>query len=191
MITLPQSKRWTGDGFGNTYARILTQVKRTDEVALYERTVESSKRIEGFEVFLVKIRHKGDALPGGAVEAEDREVYPGSSAFGRIAWHVTDKAAAEKLFDKLVNGEPVEDVPVEAVTDETPETPSQPKTPTVILLPVGEFSVKDLAESNKVEYPIAYLFVKDQLEKKLIQVLREERRSVKGKPTKIYGKTNQ
>ncbi len=72
------------DRVGNTR---FVQVKRTSDVAMYRReNMDGSLR--SFEVFIVKNRKKGDALPNGAVEKEDRECYPGTSAFGRIAYQI-------------------------------------------------------------------------------------------------------
>lgn len=109
MINLPLVKRWTGDGYGDASARLLTQVKRTATVALYERLVEKDKRPEGYEVFIIKMRHKGDALPGGLVEQEDREVYPSAGSFGFSAYHIYGLTNAQVKFDELVERERVKE----------------------------------------------------------------------------------
>lgn len=55
-----------------------------------------------------------------------------------------------------------------------------------LLLPVGEFSVKELAEQNKVDYPIAFIFVKEQMAAGAIEKTRSERRAAKGKETQLF-----
>lgn len=91
--------RWTGDGFGNANARIIKQVKRIGDVALYERTVEANGRQDGYEVIKIS-RHNGYTLGGQTVEPA--ETYPGASQFGKSAWSVASLAAAEALFNQKV-----------------------------------------------------------------------------------------
>jgi hypothetical protein len=55
-------------------------------------------------------------------------------------------------------------------------------------IPDGEFSTNELADFNKVQYPIAFLFLKYALAKGMIRYVRDERRNAKGKATKIYTK---
>jgi hypothetical protein len=197
MKTLELVKRWTGDGYGDAGARIFTQVKRNEKVALYRRTVESTGSYDGHEVFLIKMRHKGDKLPGGMVEAEDREVYPSANSFGRTAWGMGG-AAAEAKFQELtdkVNGvvhepeeTPEEDAQENEAPSDAPKHRGRPKRemPTFVL-PDGEFSVKELAASNGVEYVVAYQFVKQE-EGKTVIPTRSERRAARGKETQLYKK---
>ena len=198
MKELPLVKRWTGDGFGDADARIFTQVKRNEHVALYRRTVEATGKYDGHEVFLIKVRHKGDKLPGGLVEAEDREVYPSANAFSKIAWQMGLGACEQKFqemtdrMNGIVHEKPEEPEEEEAETPaaagEEPKHRGRPKKelPTFVL-PDGEFSVKDLAAANSVEYVTAYQFVKQE-EGKTIVPTRSERRAEKGKPTQLYSK---
>jgi hypothetical protein len=174
MKSLELIKRWTGDGFGDAGARLLTQVKRNDKVALYSKTVENGGIQEGYEVFLIKMRYKGDKLPGGLVEEEDREVYPSANSFGKTAWQISTLARAEEKFEALTKCE-IEDESV--------------KEPITLMVPVGEFTVGEMAEANKIEYPKAFLFIKSAVEAGSVKFVREERRNAKGKPSKIYSKS--
>ena len=94
--------RWTGDGFGNSCARIIKQLKRVGNIALYERRVEKDNALDGYEV--VKIgRHNGYILGGQTIEPA--ETYPGSSAGGRDAVYPNRLDRAEQLFAEWVKEE--------------------------------------------------------------------------------------
>lgn len=171
MKTLPLEKWWSGDGYGSDPI-LLKQVKRTDTVALYERIRHGE--LEGFEVFIIKVRHKGDKLPGGAVEEEDREVYPSAGSFGFGASSVSNLGRAKIVFDEMV---------AESVAEK--ETPTPEK---AIIIPVGEFSTIEMAAANELSYPTITLWIKAALGEKSIEFVREERRNAKGKATKLYRK---
>lgn len=88
--------RWTGDGFGNSYSRIIKQIKRVGDIAIYERRVEKSNTLDGYEV--VKIgRHNGYTLGGQYVAPA--ETYPGASQFGKQAWSCLTLDQAEQCFN--------------------------------------------------------------------------------------------
>jgi hypothetical protein len=91
--------RWTGDGFGNASARIIKQIKRVGDLAIYSRVVERSGAQDGYEV--VKIgRHNGYTLGGQYVDPA--ETYPGSSQFGKTAWSCITLSQAERIFAEKV-----------------------------------------------------------------------------------------
>lgn len=157
MRTLELVKIWSGDGLGPSSAVTLTQLKRTENVALYQRTQKNGMP-QGYEVFLIKKRLKGQALPGGQVEQEDRECYPGANSFGKTAWAPGSLAHAEKIYSELVKGKGA----VEGDEDDTEETPTV-KTPVVLKavtttpavktivplkFPAGEFTHSELATLN-------------------------------------------
>ena len=58
----------------------------------------------------------------------------------------------------------------------------------VLILLDGEFSVKELAEKNGVDYPIASIFLKEQESAGLVKRTRTERRAAKGKETQLFSK---
>lgn len=196
MITLPPVKVWTGDGYGATDARILTQVKRTEKVALYHRTVKRTGTSEGYELFFIKMRHQGDPLPGNTFEKEDREVYPSAGSFGKTAWHHHNLAYAEKRFEELANPQ----VKLELVEDEseaTVETPEESShsevisgaAPVVLKMPEGEFTTKELAAFNNVEYSVAFLWLKTVVSIKQVKVVGQRKvLGQRGKPAVTYAK---
>lgn len=181
MNQLEKEKIWTGDGFGASEYVLLTQLKRTETVALYERKSQKGTVFGGYELFIIKMRHKGDPLPGGMFEKEDREVYPSAGSFGKTAWHIWDRTVAEKRYAELVQ-KGIDDTAV----GEDGELISAKKKELVI--PVGEFTVTKFAEANSVNYVTAFQFVKAALGEKKIKFLREEHLHAKGKPSKIYEK---
>lgn len=197
MKILEPVKIWTGDGLGQAGAVTLTQLKRTPTVALYQRTQKNGMP-QGYEVFMVKIVKAGTPQLGGGVVEEDYEVYPRANSFGKTAWAPGSLGHAEKIYENLVKGLKPCDVGEDVDEDEdggaeAPET-TEPKAKRVkkdlpvLTLPATEFSVKELAEQNKVEYSVAYLTVKAALEAKTVKLVRTERRAAKGKETSIYAK---
>jgi len=197
MKELPISRIWTGDGRGATDAVTHTQIKRAADVAMYSVTNKAGK-IVSYEVFHIKKRLKGQALPGGLFEAEDREVYPSANSFGKSAWSPGSLENAESIYDNLVNGKHVhdnDDVEDVTITDDVEiQKPTSGRRGRVkgerpsLTIPLAEFSIKELAELNNVDYPIASVFVKEAMMEKSIAFVKEERRNVKGKATKIYKK---
>lgn len=91
--------RWTGDGFGNASARVIKQMKRVGDVAIYERIVEKTSTVDGYEVVRIG-RHNGYTLGGQYVAPA--ETYPGSSQFGKSAWSCSTLERAETLFAQKV-----------------------------------------------------------------------------------------
>jgi hypothetical protein len=92
--------RWTGDGYGNANARLIKQVKRVGDIAMYSRTTEKTGQIDGYEVVRIS-RHNGYTLGGQYVAPA--ETYPGSSQFGKSAWSCSTLDRAEALFaEKLM-----------------------------------------------------------------------------------------
>jgi hypothetical protein len=190
MIKLQESFI-SGEG-GFSYAPLTyTQLQRTEKTALYQRS-RDGKPFD-YEVFLIKIDPKGKMIFKKMVE-EDTEKYPSNEQFGRIAWSFRHKAAAETMFQKISN--PASSVEIEIGTDAETEESSEtiavaeiaPKKETVITVPDIEFSVGELAEQNKIQYPIVFLFVKAEVAKGTIVFVRDERRHAKGRATKIYRK---
>jgi hypothetical protein len=165
-----------------------------------------------FEVLVPNIKRAGDykvPTPVGEPQRyknypEDLEEYPGASLFGFIAWEFRSKASALERFNELVKGAvEVPDAVVgegdddeESTTSDNPQkaelVDSAPKRRgrqkgerPVLNMPTGLFSTNDLCIHNKVEYPVAAVFVKEGLNK-VLWFAKEERRSIKGPMTKLY-----
>lgn len=178
MKILPINRRWTGDSFGDSYARIFKQLKRNDKVALYQRVIESSGNAEGYEVFHIKMRLKGQALPGGVFEQEDREVYPSANSFGKTAWQIDDLARANICFDELTKEETDKDITETEVENEDSSVKTDPAT--------SLFSTQEYADSKGIAYPIAYLTIKAAIEAGKMKFVKSERRNSRGKETKLF-----
>lgn len=168
------------DGFGAN-RRIYTQVKRNKHVALYKRTIEASGRIEGYEVFAVAVKPKGTKVYSAVLE-DDEEQYATASQFGvHDAAFVMTMDRAEEYFKQFT-----ENFEHKLEKQETKAKGESVKH--ALTIPVKEFTVTDLAEANSVNYTSAFLFVKAEVEKGSIKFVREERRHIKGKATRIYTK---
>jgi hypothetical protein len=197
MKLLPLERTWTGDGHGAYDPVIHKQVKRTETVAMYSCQKQSATKISGYEVFLVKKRLKGQALPGGLFEQEDREVYPAAGSFGKIAWACSTLERAEQLFVELTTGKvaTVEDAP-ESEETETVEVVEPARVSTrgkkedhkaAMVFPAGEFTMKDIEALNTIPFSSLYFIVKEFIKEGTVQEVRKEPRG-KGKPTVIYKK---
>lgn len=171
MKELEKEKQWSGDGYGANFV-MLRQVKRNERAAIYARHTEKGTRFDGYEVFEIKKRLKGQPLPGGGCEAEDREVYPSANSFGKSAKHVMDMKKAEFWFNEFTK-KASEDTETEAVT---------------FTIPVKEFTTGELAEANSITYNEAQAFLKSCLANNSIKFLRKERRNARGKESSIYSK---
>jgi hypothetical protein len=152
----------------------------------------------GFETVRVG-RHDGYEIAG--VQVEPAETLPGNEQWGMKGWSFPTLFAAELKFEELLGKTPVQtcdDVEGEDCS-ETSETPTtEPRVAghrgrakgerPQLIMPDSEFTVKELADANKVDYPVAFLFIKESVVAKTIQFLRTERRNAKGKESSIYVK---
>jgi len=197
MITL-KKQFVSGVGGFATEPRTYTQLMRTETVALYSRSVNSV--IKDYEVFKIKILPKGTRI-FQLITEDDEEKYPGSSQFGRIAWSYNQYQAALHCYNSLckngTNGMSIVDDDTDIDDDEKNEI----ETPVVkvekiakvkkdLIVPVGEFTVGEMAEQNSVNYVTAFLWVKSSVGDGSVKFVRDERRNVKGKLSKIYSKTS-
>lgn len=178
-----------------------TQIKRTDKAAVYMRSQNGLPY--DYETFLIKIKSKGEyPLPNGKFQVltDDTEQYPTSSLWGRIAWSYTNIGLAMVKFHELIHGkindevintdESVVDDSLPNQTDSVPEKNNsddlKPYKGQSLLIPVGEFSTKQLAEHNKVQYPTAFLFRKEMERSGKIKFHRKQKAEGRGKPTDIF-----
>lgn len=153
-------------------------------IYIYQRTHCEGKRVGkvfGFEVVIPKIIKAGTVytFPTGQTKtiAEDTEVYPTKTDFGKRAWFCVNMEQAEKMFEVLTA------VPVE-IPEGDEEASKQGREP--LSLPAGEFSVTEVAQKNGVEYNVASQFVKEQVAAGVVKVGRKERRAARGKETQLY-----
>lgn len=159
-----------------------------------------------YEVFIAKVRHAGDKLPGGLVELEDREVYPKASAFGFTAKEVKGMGAAEaflaefveKLKEKEDKKNGVEDTDdetfeetVSAKLDLTPKVRGRKrKERPALVYPTGnQWLMKDLLKANEVGWtqPLAYIELQKALKSGIVvEVARVKNDSGRGRAMVVY-----
>ena len=110
MIKLQSEIVLTGEGYQSS-PRLLKLVKRTDHVAMYSRADMNKSPNEPYcyEVFKVPSHKKGYTWQNGKVEEDDREYYPGASAFGRSAWSIKSLSSAENKYQNLLRDKSIKD----------------------------------------------------------------------------------
>jgi len=160
----------SGEGGFSTDPLTYTQLARSETTAIYERSRNGVPK--DYEVFRIKILPKGTKVFQTVTE-DDQEKYPGTSQFGFIAWSYNNRARAMKAYEDLTK-------------EAAGAAEEEAKPAKAVVVPVGEFSTIELAEKNGIQYATASIFMKDALSTNKIKFVREERRNVKGKPTKLY-----
>lgn len=185
MITL-ETEFKSGEGGFSTDPLTYKQIKRNGNLALYERSREG--KAYDYELILITVVPKGTVqkFPNGVIKVieDDTEHYPSTGAFGKKAWALGfNRESAEKYFEErlakrdfIATDEPA--IETEIAEEETP-VPVSVKVD-------GEFSTKEYAEKNKMDYPTAYLTIKAGLANGTIKFVREERRNTKGKATRLF-----
>jgi hypothetical protein len=182
-------KRWTGDGFGDSSARIIKQLKREGDVAIYSRTVEKNGRFDGYEV--VKIgRHNGYELGGNQIAPA--ETYPGSSAFGKTGFSFSSLTGAEAKFQEMVEKQTVrddEDAEAELTGSVVQRRgrPRKDKSNEPLMIPAGLFTHEDFAILNNTTKPACYLQLRALVDAGTI-VLDSTKSGGRGKPTNLFRK---
>jgi hypothetical protein len=171
------------DRVGNTR---FVQVKRTADVAMYRRE-NMDGSVRSYEVFLVKMRKKGDPLPNGAVEKEDRECYPGSAVFGRIAYDCKTEDQAEARYEELIERA----VELKAAAAESKATGKRVvrrnKKKVDVQLPKGKFTMKMLVAETGMTQPVLYLYLQNLInEGKVVEVERVRVEGQRGKASVVY-----
>jgi len=198
MKTLETTFVSAAGGFANeplTY----TQITRTQKFAVYQR--ERDGVIKDYEVFEIKIDPKGKVqkFPNGSIKVveDDTEKYASTNQFGRIAWSFKNRGGALHRFNELCNPQLAAAILVnEEDTDPVEQTApvatgrrgrAKGERP-LLVVGEGEFSCKELAAANNVEYPVAVVFIREAIEAGTLKFVRSERRQAKGKETNLYSK---
>lgn len=188
---------WTGDGYGQSNAVQFKQLKRDGDIVMYERRTKSN--VVEYEVFRVK-RHNGYAIKdktGKENRIEPAEIYPGAASFGKNkhAYHIGGidaLARAEERFAEMVKDaaevgnqpeEPTgESVCVPVVTMKKKEAKKEAKN---VVMPVGEFTMKDLIAQTGLLQPELYQHLrKGILDGSIVEVRRVS--TGRGRPSAVY-----
>lgn len=185
-----------------------TQVKMVPTVTL-NAYIYRRERMDGsfvaFEVFVAKRRFKGQPLPGGLFEEEDREQYPTANNFGFTAKETKSMIQAEKFLAEFVekmqakedkkNGVKVveDDGFMEALTAKMNLPKKQRgrkrKERPAIVYPTGnQWLMKDLlAINNGWNQPLAYVQLQKDLQAGLVvEVARIKSASGRGRAAVAY-----
>lgn len=186
MIELPTEKKWTGDGWVSD-PRLLFQVKRSPNAAIYRVTSFKTGVTTGYEVFKILVRPKGTVIFDNVTE-DDEEKYPTGEQFGKSAWFVNTLERAEEIFNRLEEGLDGND----SLEEEEPKDkkiPPLPKNfdPQTISFPMGEFTKKQLAEHNNLPYGTAHAFVENFLNQR-VRFTGKAPKPKKGKASALYQK---
>jgi hypothetical protein len=158
-------------------------------VYLYVRTYANGKnlgKVFGYEVFAPTITKAGtvQTFPNGITRTieEDTENYPGATLFGKTAYFCSSMESAEKRFAEMME-QPLEDAVEEDIE------PPKGKKPDMII-PVGEFTIEDLAQQNNVSYPTARNGLQFFLYYKEVKLAKKQRIGNAKRPTKFFTKTS-
>ncbi len=206
MKLLPKSFVKNYDKMGdNTF----TQVKMVPTVTL-NAYIYRRERMDGsfvaFEVFVAKQRMKGQPLPGGLFEEEDREQYPTANNFGFTAKESKSMEQAEKFLAEFVekmqkkedkkNGvKAVEDDGfMEALMAKMEVTPKQrgrkrKERPSIVYPTGNQWLMKDLLALNPVGWnqPLAYVQLQKDLQAGVVvEVARIKSASGRGRASVAY-----
>ncbi len=132
---------------------------------IYEKTKEATKT-KKYELVKPK-RQDQFVFHGKTIEA--KWVYPNDNAFGRIGFDcISLDVAIERHREILANKqEQVENTQIE------------------LKIPKGEFTLKDLLNTNKIPYPKLYLKVKEMVLGNTLKKI-GEKKNVRGKPSDVF-----
>ena len=188
----------------NAFTQVKTAPTPSLNTYLYRRDLMDGSFVS-YEVFVAKRRYKGDKLPGGLVEAEDRERYPTANDFGFTAKEFKNLSSAESYFDELVEKMQVKEDKkngVEAPKAETFEAQVSAKldlTPKIrgrkrkerpaLVYPTGnQWLMKDLLVVNeKWTQPLAYIELQKALKSGIVvEVARVKNDSGRGRAMVVY-----
>lgn len=188
MNTLPLKFELNADKTGT---QTFTQVKRVGDVAMYRRDRKDGT-VFGYEVFKVKSRMAGQPLPGGNFEKEDRECYPGSSAFGRTAWSMNNEGLAFIYFNNLVKFgriKPAKTKDSKLVQKKVGKRGRVTKHTAEIVPLSGNFTLDDLVSEYKEPRATLYLKLRKLIESgKVREVEGVTEKLKRGRAKKVYCK---
>ena len=164
-------------------------VERRGDIAIYKQS-----KVVAFEV--VKIQKRPEWVIGGNT-VPAHESMPSDSQWGMAGWTLDNLESAQSKMAKIesgvidiedsVNDTPEDEDETDSVKDE-PKAPRAPKSTAVLTIPDSEFTITEMADKNGVQYPVAFLFIKDALSNNKIKVLRKERRGNARRSSKIFAK---
>jgi hypothetical protein len=201
MKLLDQVIETNADGMGTMR---FTQVKKVGTPSL-NCYIYRRDRMDGtffsYEIFMAKQRKKGDKLPNGTVEAEDRERFVTKNDFGFTASETRNLTHAEKLLTDFVQklndkaNPPVEDEEDEPVMKAlvAPKQRGRKRIdrPNLVYPTADKWFMKDLLAANPIwNQPLAYCQLQKDITNGLIVEVDRVRVNAKGKPSVRYKVAN-
>lgn len=197
MITLAQAEREFKTNANSSGLQLFRMVKHDvnpegTNVYIYARIKLTPEGQEGkvfaYEVFTPVILKAGSVLNDVTI-TEDTEAYPNGAKtyFGKRAWFCVSLQQAQKYFDALMTKGLAVQESEEEEEDSAPAPVkvSKPKAE-VKKIPAGEFSCKEVAELNAVEYAIVSIWLRNEVQAGRIKKTRTERRATRGPETQLY-----
>jgi hypothetical protein len=171
------------------------QIWREGDVAVYHKLALEGMHHPttfdcGFETFIVQ---KYDEREIAGVKVEAKEAFPSPELWGTKGWSNPTLWDAEKRFEILL-GRRQEEKKVIPIVEEEKEEHERTRRPRgtvlAINLPGGEFTTKELASFNNLNYPEVFLWLKDTgLPEGKVKVVGERKiEGQRGPPSKTYTK---
>jgi len=153
------------------------QEYRNGEFAVFSKT---KGNVISYETIVIR-RHNGYKI--GEIDCPASEVYPNDKAWGNFGFTYRSKEDAMEKVNTL-----------ETISIEVPEkSPSEKsvrgrkKMKVDLMLPDGDFTMKELVALNKTNYGITALRLKELLKYNNVAFVKEMSFG-RGKPTKVYKK---
>ena len=132
-----------------------------------------------FETFIAKRRYKDQPLPGGKVEAEDRECYPTANHFGFTAWEFCDITTAKDKVKHILSR--LDDMQVDEAGVKKAKRPE-------LIYPKGKWTMKDVVKINPLwSHALAYQQVQKCIkELQCVEIVPAEPFTGKGRQAIVY-----
>jgi hypothetical protein len=162
-----------------------TQIARKDNHAIYQKVKDSGGK--SFEVIQIR-NHDGYEIAGVAVPPA--EMYPSSESWGTLGFTYLRFEAAKERFEKL-SGAVLSGVALPETKQTVTVTEAKPRIKRgefTLVLPDGEFTLKELADKNGTYAAFVYPHLHETIAAGKAVELRRESRG-RGRPTAIYQKT--
>ena len=169
--------------------QIFTQLRRTNNVALYERRHVSNNELFGqpYEVIVIKTVKAGTIYAKGTKPTEhDTESYPGAASWGKLGWGLQTLDRANTVFDEMVKAQQERiDNPVVL----TGKRRGRKSSKVNIVIPDGEFTMKMLMAATGLNQANLHPIVKQwQVDKQIVVVRTIKAPGGRGRPSMVYVK---
>lgn len=173
------------------------QIRRDGDIAIFHKEAMANRHPlpfdGGFEVVVIT-RHEQYQLGDAIIEAG--ESYPSPEQWGYRGWSYNYLNLAFKKYESLLNkpiesmGEDVSPAPEEdEVVEIKSELTSSKSSELFLQFPSGQFTAKELAEYNHMDYNSASVFIRHELEKSITKSgQRPQPEGKRGKPSTLYTK---